>query len=48
MVRLEELAEKHCLSKGLLTVCDTDASEACEGEDGSELHVDFLEAGGYR
>jgi len=29
-------------------VCDTDASEACEGEDGSELHVDFLEAGGYR
>jgi hypothetical protein len=39
---------KRSLSMGLPTICDTDAGEACEGKDGSELHVDLLEAGGYR
>ena len=29
---------------GLPTVCDTDAGEACEGEEGSELHVEYLGA----
>jgi hypothetical protein len=31
---------------GLFTICETGAGEAREGEDGSELHVDFLEAAG--
>jgi hypothetical protein len=50
MARLGERVsgEKKTIVKGVLsTICETGAGEACEGEDGGELHVDFLEAAGY-